>query len=550
MSDRFSFRDVILDFLRRNPGLAAANFLLAMVITPLNEIALPHLYGRLVRAIEKKEPVLSGILAILTVLGIVQLGWLLKDVFDMRTQPRLFDFVKTRMVDSILEKYDGDLAEPQTGRVISKVVRSPDVLTWWMACLLDYFVPQAFTIIFALLYLLRYDRVLASTLLIMLLTICVLIYVAPSRCVQPSIDREEALDGVHEDVDDLLRNLVSVYSSDTAAEEIARLHTSGDRFTAANAKTIACMVKYNAVGVPLVMLFILSVVGRSVYLIRAGRLEPSAFVSIFMMATSMIHTLQWMVSIVGKSVVDIGTIVDAERMLARSHETRDTDAADTRNTGPPPRDGIGLSRVTFTHPGRAPVIADASLHFEEGEWTVITGNIGTGKSTILKLLMAFITPQRGDLYAGGRWYADMEPRDVRRQVAYMPQEAVLFDRTVAENILYGSRGKTLEDVNDLVRELGLQDEFAGLPSGLDTMAGKNGSRLSGGQRQLVWFLRIALREPRYIIMDEPTASMDAGTKAALLSALRILADGKTVIMVTHDADLLEFATRRVQWSGA
>jgi ABC-type bacteriocin/lantibiotic exporter with double-glycine peptidase domain len=547
----FKFADVILQFLRDHPGLSAVNFVLALVVTPLNEILLPHLYGMLVRAIERGESISVALVCILAVLGFVQLGWLLKDVIDMKTQPRLFDYVKTRMVNSIVEKYDGYLVEPKTGRVISKIVRSPDVLTWWTSCILDYFIPQTFAIVAALCYFLYYDALLASTLLLMLGTICVLVYVAPVRCIAPSIWREETLDAVHEDIEDLLRNLVSVYSNDTAAVELGRLHRSGEKFTRANAATIACMVKFNAIGVPLIVLFILCIVTRCVHLIRAGRLQTGTFVSIFMMATSMIHTLQWLVSIVGKSVVDIGTIIDAEKMLSREHVdgfAGPQESLKSAKDARPLASGIGFSKVTFTHAATAqPVIKDATLHFERGQWTVITGNIGSGKSTILKLLMAFITPQQGDLYIDGRWYAELAPRDVRRRVVYMPQEAVLFDRPIIENVLYGSTARTVDDVRRAVKDLGLDAAFADLPEGLNTPAGKNGTRLSGGQRQLVWFLRIALRDPHYIIMDEPTASMDVETKEALLRALRIMARDKTVIMVTHDRDLLRFATRRVEW---
>lgn len=434
--------------------------------------------------------------------------------------------------------------EPKTGQMISKIVRAPDVLTWWIACAVDYFLPQVIAFIFATAYFWYYDVGLAATMMIMVAAVCCLIYIAPHRCAEASIERENTLDAVHEDVEDLLRNLVSVYSNDTGKDEVLRLHASGNRFVAANAKTMACMIKFNAIGVPLIVLFVLCIVTRSCHLIQTGRLQTGTFVSIFMMATSMIQTLNWLVSIIGASVVDVGIIADAEKLLSRNDKTDRV----SRPGVPPPADGIGLACVTFMHRDTTtPVISNTNIHFEQGQWTIITGNIGSGKSTILKLLMAFVTPQEGDLYAAGHWYSDMSPKHVRRLVAYMPQDAILFDRTIAENILYGSSGKTTQDVYRIANELGVWDEFAALPDALDTVAGKNGSRLSGGQRQLVWFIRVALREPEYIIMDEPTASMDASTKRLLLNAMRKLGHEKTVIMVTHDPDLMRYATRRVNW---
>jgi ABC-type multidrug transport system fused ATPase/permease subunit len=216
---------------------------------------------------------------------------------------------------------------------------------------------------------------------------------------------------------------------------------------------------------------------------------------------------------------------------------------------------MALVGVSFAHPGAAPGVPDAlndvTLRFESGEVSVLVGPVGSGKSTVLRLLAGLTRPSSGEVYVAGYAYSAVGLRAARHLVGYMPQEAVLFDRTAGENLLYGApEDATAEGAVALAESLGLWAALSpGLPQGLDTPVGKNGSRLSGGQRQLMWLLRLAIRDPPFLVLDEPTASMDAATRDALVVALGHLVhrEGRraTVIMATHDPALASFATKVV-----
>jgi ABC-type multidrug transport system fused ATPase/permease subunit len=178
-----------------------------------------------------------------------------------------------------------------------------------------------------------------------------------------------------------------------------------------------------------------------------------------------------------------------------------------------------------------------------GERVAIVGGIGCGKTTMLKMLFKFLKPQQGALTWGGVDLQDIPTSVLRERVAMIPQMPVLFNRSIYDNITYGHEGVSRERVMGMLAELGLDEVVRGREGGLDFVVGKNGSRLSGGQRQLIWCMRVMLGDPQLLLMDEPTASIDKASKERLLRLLRHMMKDRTVVMVTHDEFLMRQATR-------
>jgi ABC-type multidrug transport system fused ATPase/permease subunit len=413
-----------------------------------------------------------------------------------------------------------------------------------------YVVPYGMTLAWSTYYFFRQDALLAGTLLILLVTLAVLLYWAPRGCTAAAVGREHAVQAVHEGADDLIRNLASVYGAGTADDEVARLGRAGDAYRVRNEDAMRCLLRYKAVGVPLIVSFVAAVVVRCNHLVRTGRMRTGSFVSLFMITTTMIGTLTWLVSLIRDTTLDSGIIISFGPGVARPQRnggaSGEGGSAHLMAVGDAPLRAVGVSY--------APALVDVDVAFEEGERTALVGPVGSGKSTLLRLIAGLVRPQAGELFLAGRPYSQIGLKAVRRIVGYMPQEAVLFDRTVGENLLYGAKATRGQDPGAVVRFarwLGLWEHLEpGLPEGLSTRVGKNGSMLSGGQRQIVWFLRIAFRGPPVLLLDEPTASMDETTRLALIAAIAKLLDAAggrmTVVMATHDAGLMAFATRTVR----
>jgi ATP-binding cassette subfamily B protein len=206
---------------------------------------------------------------------------------------------------------------------------------------------------------------------------------------------------------------------------------------------------------------------------------------------------------------------------------------------------VRFAGVRFGYHSEKPVLDDFDLTLHAGETVCLFGPSGAGKSTIMHLLLRLYDPDAGTILLDGVDLRDIAQETLRRRIAFVPQDPWLFDATIADNIAFGSPHPTRQGILTAGR-MALLDEFVNdLPDGYDTMVGEGAVRLSGGQRRRIALARAAISDARLVLLDEPTTSLDPEASAAVISAIRSSTAGRTVLLVTHDHDLAEFADRVV-----
>ncbi|MFI6390696.1 ABC transporter ATP-binding protein [Nonomuraea sp. NPDC050540] len=201
----------------------------------------------------------------------------------------------------------------------------------------------------------------------------------------------------------------------------------------------------------------------------------------------------------------------------------------------PARGELTLSGVGFSYGGARPAVDGLSLTVAAGDRLVIAGRTGSGKSTVGKLMAGLYTPGTGAVRFAGHDLAAVDPARVRARVVLVPQDVLLVDGTLAENLAMLPVPPDRRRVEAALRELGLAGWVAALPDGLDTRVGTHGSRLSAGERQLVAIVRAALADPAVLILDEATAEVDHETAAMIEGALSAAAGDRTLIVIAHRA---------------
>jgi ATP-binding cassette subfamily C protein CydD len=198
------------------------------------------------------------------------------------------------------------------------------------------------------------------------------------------------------------------------------------------------------------------------------------------------------------------------------------------------QDTIMLNAVTLAYPGRsAPALAGVTMAIRPGERITVTGPSGSGKSSLLALLLRFTEPTAGTIEAGGTPLAGLGLAAWRNQIAWVPQRPHLFAGTVAENIALGEPDAGREAIDRAARLAGAAEFIAALPDGLDTELGERAGRLSAGQRQRIALARAFLRDAPLLLLDEPTAHLDPITAQEILGNVETLAADRTVILVSH-----------------
>jgi ATP-binding cassette, subfamily B, bacterial len=208
--------------------------------------------------------------------------------------------------------------------------------------------------------------------------------------------------------------------------------------------------------------------------------------------------------------------------------------------------GITLDRVTFGHRAGQPVLAGASLRVPPGSFLCLTGPSGTGKSTLLSLLVRLADPAGGRIMLDGRDIATIPLPQLRELITLVPQDPWLHAGTIADNIGYGRPGATRAQIMTAAELAGVDTVAAGLPAGYDTPVGEHGGQLSGGQQRRVAVARALLRDAPVLLLDEPTAGLDPVTEARLIDGLLAATRGKTLILVTHQPRLTARADQVVR----
>jgi ATP-binding cassette subfamily B protein len=208
---------------------------------------------------------------------------------------------------------------------------------------------------------------------------------------------------------------------------------------------------------------------------------------------------------------------------------------------PPGRGRVELRDVTFGYDGGEPVLRGIDLEVESGRTVAVVGPTGSGKTTLVMLIPRLYDVDEGAVLVDGVDVREVDPGSLRREVAVVSDDAFLFSATLGENIAYARPEAREEEIVEAAGRAGLAEVVDSLPDGLDTLIGERGLTLSGGQRQRVAIARALLAEPRILILDDATSSVDATTESRIKGALGDVMEGRTTFVIAHRLSTIALA---------
>jgi ATP-binding cassette, subfamily B, bacterial len=337
-----------------------------------------------------------------------------------------------------------------------------------------------------------------------------------------------------------LSGITTIKSFTSEDYEISRLSKESEAYLRSNSKAI----KLSAAFIPLIRMLIL--IGFTALLLFGGIAAVNGKISVgtYSVLVFLIQRLLWPLTRLGD------TFDQYQRAMASTNRVMNLlDTPIAISTGDVPlsadevKGEVELSNVTFGYHERLPIVQNLSLHIPAGKTIAIVGSTGSGKSTLVKLLLRLYEVQSGTITVDGIDIQKLNLRDLRRCIGLVSQDVFLFHGSVAENIAYGSFDASFEEIIQAAKIAEAHEFIVQLPQGYETIVGERGQKLSGGQRQRIAIARAILKNPPILILDEATSAVDNETEAAIQRSLERITVNRTTIAIAHRLSTIRNADR-------
>ena len=431
----------------------------------------------------------------------------------------------------------------RTGEVISRLTNDTTLLQQVIGYGLSMFVRNLLMMLGAAVMMFVVSWKLAACVLLGIPATLVPILLLGRRVRRLSRDNQDRVADVSAYVDEAVHEIrtVQAYAHEDADRAAFGRHAeaayaSGVRRIGQKAVLIALvmLIAFCAVGV------ILWVGGHDVFAGRLSAGELSAFVFYaFVVATG--------AGTVSEVWGELQRAAGATERLMEILDTRPGVSAPALPAPRPVHTEISFDAVTFAYPARpgAAALDRFSLRLSQGERVALVGPSGAGKTTVLALLLRFYDPQSGTVRIGGTDIREFDPAALRRLIAVVPQDPVIFAASVLENVRYGRPGASREEAERACEQAFALEFIHRLPQGMDTVLGERGVTLSGGQRQRLSIARALLADRPILLLDEATSSLDAASERMVQQALEALERGRTSLVIAHRLATVQHADRIV-----
>ncbi len=512
-----------------------------MLVSTAVGLVIPLYAGRFVDAIKTTGPTVPGrLVALLAGLLVVQLaGSFSYQVVSQRLALHTVTSLRRRLFAHLLDLpclyYTSHKPGDLSSRVTSDVGSIQFVLTSGMVS----FIRSVLTLVGAVALMLTVNLRLTLIVLLLVPTTVILVQLFGRRLRRLSRQMYDELGQVSDHIQELAGGIRVVKVFNSQPSEQTRFEALLSRFLAAGLHRIWLSSALESAAQLLLWACLITVVVYGFALSGQGKTTYGQLVTFLLLAFRVATPLGALTSLYASFQ---GATAAADRLDDVFRETPEGAAV----SGPLGADGarpgaITLDHVSFRYPGAAEtptIIHDLSLHIAAGEKVALVGPSGSGKTTVTGLVMRLFDPQSGSLRLDGRPYGEIPLRELRGRMAYVPQDPLLYDATVAENIRFGLGDAGDEAVRHAAARAQALDFIAAMPEGMETRVGPHGVRLSGGEKQRLALARAFLRDPGILILDEPTSALDAASEEAVRLALQELMAGRTVIVVAHRLSLV------------
>jgi glucan exporter ATP-binding protein len=531
--------------------LAFANLALAVA-----QFAEPVLFGRIIDALvgaqaRTSAPAWSDLVPLL----LAWVGFGLFTIFCSTVVALYADRLSHRRRQAVLTSYFEHILQlplayhggTHSGRLMKVMLQGTDAL-WglWLGFFREHF--AAFISLIVLLPLALY---LNWRLAVLLVVLCVIFTALTSLVVRKTQGMQSSVEGHYSDLaaraSDALGNVALVQSFTRIEAEVTGFKNVTDRLLAAQMPVLSWWAIVAVLTRASTTLTILAIFLVGTWLHLQGLATIGEMVMFVNFAGMLINRLEQVVGFTNTIFMEVPRLREFFEVLDTLPGVRDRpDAVDPGRV----RGLVEFKNVSFSYDGRRPAVLDLTFAALPGETVAMVGPTGAGKSTALALLSRVFDPQSGVILVDNMDIRALQLGALRRNIGVVFQEALLFNRSVAENLRVGKPEATPEEMREACARAQALDFIERSPDGFDTVVGERGRLLSGGERQRLSIARALLKDPPILILDEATSALDALTEAKVHAALDEVMKGRTTFVIAHRLATVRNATRILVFEGA
>ena len=454
---------------------------------------------------------------------ITYIVWTFETAMQRDLYARCFSKLTNQTLFFHSNKFGGSLVS-QTNKLVGAVERFWDTIIW---SILPLIISLVGSIIVLSTLLWQY----ALFLLIFSIVFSLVVYYGSKPMAKLTKKEAKASNKLNGQLADVISNILAVKSSGAEATEQKFFTKTVSSWRNSSLDVMRGFLKISTVYSSISMTMKVSAAAFSVYAAQNNLISVAAVYLIITYTSSVTRELWNMNGIMRNYNRIIGNANDMVEILQTPTTLIDKSDSKLKVTN----GEISMDKIIFTHDeGQGDTLFhDFSLEIKPGEKIGLVGASGSGKTTLTKLLLRFADIDSGKITIDGQDISEVTQASLRAKIAYVPQEPLLFHRSVRENIAYGRPDATDAEIEEAAKKAGAYDFIVGLKDGFDTMVGERGIKLSGGQRQRVAIARAILKDAPILVLDEATSALDSESEALIQKSLETLMENRTSIVIAH-----------------
>jgi len=543
------------DFVKQNYIIVISFILIIAIIYPIQSVGLSRVYGNLFDIIHKNTKLESifdiknifknnvpGLMVLICLIYIIiGILFLSKHYLESLIIPSYFKYLRELFFNNFIKKYSNDFKDVKIGEILSKLFELNSAILSLFQNTCNYLLSTSFGLISICIYYFILDWKIGLIYLFSVIVVLFLYYLNAHKQVNNSVKKFNILYKNNENLTDRLSNLMNIYINNEQNNEIIKFVKDENILRRQYIKNYWVEKTNITIADFIIILSVILLLFISYYGLKNKKLSTVAFISIIITLGSSTEYLFEINSELSNIIYYTGIIKSNETLLNEILTLKKRDIIDKHlKSGK-----IEFKNVSFSYNNKKYIFKNFNYTINDKQKVAVMGQSGSGKTTIMKLLIDLHDIQEGEILVDNINIKKLDTSYLRSKIVYINQRTTLFNKTVLSNMLYGTN-KNEQNVIDILNKYDLMIVFNKLHNSIHTNSGVNGNNLSLGMQKVTMIIRGVLKDGYIYAFDEPLTSLDAETRKKVIKLLMSELKNKTLIVITHDKEILPYMNKTLK----